>query len=107
MAKTIIAYDLGTGGNKASLYDADGNCLAEAFVAYQWRVINTIPVSDLSSQWSVLASFDTEQLTTPSDELVSEDSYESSDDFLIPGGYMVGFYSTTYENGVVDLERGG
>jgi xylulokinase len=34
MAKTIIAYDLGTGGNKASLYDADGNCLAEAFVAY-------------------------------------------------------------------------
>lgn len=34
MPKTIIAYDLGTGGNKASLYDADGKCLAEAFVAY-------------------------------------------------------------------------
>ena len=34
MAKTIIAYDLGTGGNKASLYDAGGNCQAEAFVAY-------------------------------------------------------------------------
>ena len=92
------------------LWTADGiasSVYSEAFVAYQWRVINTIPVSDLSSQWSVLASFDTEQLTTPSDELVSEDSYESSDDFLIPGGYMVGFYSTTYENGVVDLERGG
>jgi xylulokinase len=29
---TIIAYDLGTGGNKASLYDTDGNCLAAVFV---------------------------------------------------------------------------
>jgi xylulokinase len=31
----IIAYDLGTGGNKASLFDADGSCLAFAFVPYQ------------------------------------------------------------------------
>ncbi|HMN60047.1 MAG TPA: FGGY-family carbohydrate kinase [Anaerolinea sp.] len=30
----LIAYDLGTGGNKASLYDADGACLAEVFIAY-------------------------------------------------------------------------
>ena len=30
----IIAYDLGTGGNKASLYDLDGKCLAENFVSY-------------------------------------------------------------------------
>ncbi|MBI5818863.1 MAG: FGGY-family carbohydrate kinase [Verrucomicrobia bacterium] len=30
----IIAYDLGTGGNKASLYDVDGNCLAAVFVPY-------------------------------------------------------------------------
>ena len=30
----IIAYDLGTGGNKASLYDIDGKCLAESFVSY-------------------------------------------------------------------------
>lgn len=34
MAKTVIACDLGTGGNKASLYDADGRCLADTFVAY-------------------------------------------------------------------------
>lgn len=34
MAKTIIAYDLGTGGNKASLYDADGRCLEAVFVPY-------------------------------------------------------------------------
>jgi xylulokinase len=30
----IISFDLGTGGNKAVLYDADGNCLASAFVPY-------------------------------------------------------------------------
>ncbi|TES88031.1 MAG: pentose kinase, partial [Desulfobacteraceae bacterium] len=35
MSKKIIAYDLGTGGNKASLYDADGVCLASTFQAYE------------------------------------------------------------------------
>jgi len=35
MAAAILAYDLGTGGNKASLYDADGRCLASVFVPYQ------------------------------------------------------------------------
>ena len=34
MNEKIIAWDLGTGGNKASLYDPDGNCLAAAFVEY-------------------------------------------------------------------------
>jgi xylulokinase len=34
MDKKIISFDLGTGGNKASLYDLDGNCLASAFVPY-------------------------------------------------------------------------
>ncbi len=34
MSEKIIAYDLGTGGNKASLYDIKGNCLASVFVAY-------------------------------------------------------------------------
>jgi len=33
-AQYIIAYDLGTGGNKASLYDFKGRCLAENFVSY-------------------------------------------------------------------------
>jgi len=31
----ILAYDLGTGGNKASLYDHDGRCLAAVFVPYE------------------------------------------------------------------------
>ena len=35
MAKKIIAYDLGTGGSKASLYDLDGACLATTFAAYE------------------------------------------------------------------------
>jgi xylulokinase len=35
MGKRIISFDLGTGGNKASLYDVDGNCLATAFVPYK------------------------------------------------------------------------
>jgi xylulokinase len=34
MNHTILSFDLGTGGNKASLYDAQGNCLAAAFVPY-------------------------------------------------------------------------
>ena len=34
MEKKIIAWDLGTGGNKASLYDAEGNCLASDFYSY-------------------------------------------------------------------------
>lgn len=34
MDKKIISFDLGTGGNKASLYDADGCCLANVFVGY-------------------------------------------------------------------------
>lgn len=34
MSKRIISYDLGTGGNKASLYDIDGNCLSAVFVPY-------------------------------------------------------------------------
>ena len=34
MSDTLLAYDLGTGGNKASLYGADGSLIATAFVAY-------------------------------------------------------------------------
>lgn len=31
----LLAFDLGTGGNKAALFDAEGNCLATTFVAYE------------------------------------------------------------------------
>ena len=35
MNKKIIACDLGTGGNKASLYDSDGMCLLSTFYPYE------------------------------------------------------------------------
>ncbi len=34
MEELILSFDLGTGGNKASLYDVEGRCLASAFVPY-------------------------------------------------------------------------
>lgn len=34
MGPHIIAYDLGTGGNKASLYDVEGRCVSACFVPY-------------------------------------------------------------------------
>jgi len=35
MSKRIIAYDLGTWGNKASLYDADEACLTSTLMPYE------------------------------------------------------------------------
>lgn len=35
MTKKIIAYDLGTSGNKASLYDSDGGLIASTFQSYE------------------------------------------------------------------------
>jgi xylulokinase len=35
MPDRIIAYDLGTGGAKASLYDREGTCQASTFVSYE------------------------------------------------------------------------
>ena len=39
--ETIIAYDLGTGGNKASLYSAEGDCLGSVFVPYETHYPHT------------------------------------------------------------------
>jgi xylulokinase len=41
MASKILAYDLGTGGTKASLYEEDGTCAASAFVSYDTRYPDT------------------------------------------------------------------
>ena len=35
MKRYILAYDLGTGGNKASLYNENGACIASFFVPYE------------------------------------------------------------------------
>ncbi len=34
---SILAYDFGTGGIKASLYDETGACLADGFGSYETR----------------------------------------------------------------------
>lgn len=34
MSRYIVAHDLGTGGNKATIYNEDGNCIANAFESY-------------------------------------------------------------------------
>jgi xylulokinase len=34
MGRHILAFDLGTGGNKASIFDPEGHCIAEQFVSY-------------------------------------------------------------------------
>ena len=41
MTDTLLAYDLGTGGNKASLYDAQGRLLAAVFVPYDTQYPQT------------------------------------------------------------------
>lgn len=35
MGPYLIAYDLGTGGNKASIFDIEGNCIAAAYEPYE------------------------------------------------------------------------
>jgi xylulokinase len=35
MKRHILAYDLGTGGNKASLYNENGRCLGSCFIPYE------------------------------------------------------------------------
>jgi len=40
MGKYILAYDLGTGGNKASLYNVDGFCLSKTFTPYRTHYPN-------------------------------------------------------------------
>lgn len=47
----IIAYDLGTGGNKASLYDTNGRCLAENFVTYPTQYPTTGWHEQRPSDW--------------------------------------------------------
>ena len=67
MSSNIIAYDLGTGGIKASLYEADGQRLASVFVGYD----TFYPQASWHEQrpadwWSVLVSATRQLLLHPS-----------------------------------------
>jgi len=79
----------------------------DSFVWFEMPVVNTIPESGLGTGWDMLAEFDTEQLTRPSDDLVSQDVFLPSSDYLVKGAYFVGYYSTVYQNGITTLKRNG
>ena len=66
MSNSIIAYDLGTGGIKASLYDSDGQRLAAVFVACE----TCYPQASWHEQrpgdwWSVLVTATRQLLVSP------------------------------------------
>ena len=66
MPSSIIAYDLGTGGIKASLYEADGQRLASVFVGYD----TFYPQASWHEQrpedwWSVLVAATRQLLVSP------------------------------------------
>jgi xylulokinase len=58
MPDKILACDLGTGGNKASLYDAEGRCLASVFAPYETEYPQTNWHQQRPAAWwdSVVAS---------------------------------------------------
>jgi xylulokinase len=72
--KKIISFDLGTGGNKASLYNLDGECLASAFVPYTTQYPHVGWHEQLPEDWWQAVIKSTHQLlekySTPIDEVV-------------------------------------
>ena len=66
-SKYVIAYDFGTGGTKASLYDAQGRCQADHFASYETRYPRTGWHEQRPEDWwaSVVAS--TRELLAGSD----------------------------------------
>lgn len=58
MAKFILAHDLGTTGNKATLFDQEGNCLATSFFGYATHFPDALSVEqDPLDYWrAVVAS---------------------------------------------------
>ena len=72
MSSSIIAYDLGTGGIKASLYASDGQRLTSVFVAYD----TFYPQASWHEQrpedwWSVLVSATRQLLVSPGADATS------------------------------------
>jgi len=66
-SKYVIAYDFGTGGTKASLYDVQGHCRADHFASYETRYPRTGWHEQRPEDWwaSVVAS--TRELLSASD----------------------------------------
>ena len=62
----ILAYDLGTGGNKASLYRPDGSCAASVFVPYETYYPHTGWHEQSPSDWWQAVVESTRELKTRS-----------------------------------------
>jgi xylulokinase len=92
MGKYLIAYDLGTGGNKAALYDDQGQCVAECFEAYPTYYPRTGWHEQRPEDWWQAVVASTRRLLAESGELKGE---------------IVGCGISGHSLGVVPLDRTG
>ncbi len=67
MARLIIAHDLGTTGNKATLYDADGELVGSAFVPYDTHYFGQNCVEQNPADWWEAMVGSTRQLMAASE----------------------------------------
>ena len=74
-SKYVIAYDFGTGGTKASLYDAQGCCLAEHFASYETRYPRTGWHEQRPEDWWASVVTSTHELLDGSD--IDRDAIEA------------------------------
>jgi len=77
---------------------------SDNFVPMTVPLLNTVYLSDVGSSWTNLIIFDTdiEQLD---DSQVDELTLVSSDDAVIYGLHFTAYFSSTYENGIIELDE--
>ena len=62
MSKKIIAHDLGTGGNKATLFDSDGGLIASVFAPYPTSTPGPNLIEQRPDDWLAAAAQSTRRL---------------------------------------------
>jgi xylulokinase len=62
MSKKIIAHDLGTGGNKATLFDSDGTLIDSVFASYPTSTPGPNLIEQKPDDWLCAAAQSTKQL---------------------------------------------
>ena len=92
MARYILAFDLGTGGNKSSLYTTEGQCLAECFESY--------PTSYPKSGWHEQRPGDWWQAVVKSTQRLLAESGADKDEIICCG-------ISGHSLGVVPLDANG
>lgn len=74
-----------------------------SFLSESIPLLNEISEGDLGSGWTVISVFDTEG--EREDGVDTEIEFTSSDDVEIPGETFVAYYRSTYQNGIIDVDR--